>query len=305
MTRIPQVAIVVALLSHGGLATQQPVFSSSTTRVRLDVSVTSSDGVVRGLAIDDFVVTSNGRPVSDPDLLELSDLPLDLVVVAQSRGALTADQDQVFQQALSGIMSSTRDGDRIALITTSPPPQVLFPLGPRGRSLGSPINTSLEGALWDAIALAVQQFDGAERRQVIAVLSTGIERRSLLSPRVVLQAARRSRAQVVYLGFDVVPTATIRLSTRSGTSRITEETSVERTNRFPPVAFKEIAEETGGQVVNLVSGPPETVAGDVVNRLRFGYVLSFAPASEAGWHQVDIAVRRPRTDVLARKGYVR
>jgi hypothetical protein len=284
---------------------QQPVFSSSTTRVRLAVSVFSASGAVRGLEAADFHVRDGGREIEAIDVLELSDLPLDVLIVQQESASLTPDQERVFAVAFSTLLSRMRRDDRVGTITTGLPPRVTLPLGPPTRQVDPSPGAATESALWDAIALASSQFDAVERRQVIVVLSAGIDRRSLLTPAVVLDAARRGRMQIVYLGFDVVPRATMRLSTNRMTGRVDEEATFGQANRFPPDELKKLTDTTGGQIVNLAVSDPASTVRDVVDRLRFGYLLSFSPQPEPGWHPVQVTVRKRGVTVAARDGYVR
>ena len=41
-------------------------------------------------------------------------------------------------------------------------------------------------------------------------------------------------------------------------------------------------------------------------RLRQRYLVAFTPTSSAaGWHELDVRVKRPNVTVLARRGYIR
>jgi hypothetical protein len=260
---------------------------------------------VRGLTTRDFRVRDSGHDVGAVDALELSDLPLDLLLVHQNRASLTPDQQRVFATSLSALMSAMRPDDRIAAITTGLPPRVVLPFGSPGRSINLSDGGATESALWDSIALALTQFDSAERRQVIVILSAGADRRSLLTPTIVLREASRGRAQIVFCGFDMVPAATHRLTRDPKTGTTRTETTVSWANRFPPADLQRLADATAGQVVNLGGTDPAARVREVVDRLRVGYLLSFAPRTQPGWHPVQVDVRRRGVRVAARAGYFR
>jgi uncharacterized protein with von Willebrand factor type A (vWA) domain len=72
--------------------------------------------------------------------------------------------------------------------------------------------------------------------------------------------------------------------------------------------FSDLAALTGGTTLVLNAGfenLPESFL-QILERVRQRYLLAFTPTSNAaGWHGLDVRVKKPNARVVARRGYLR
>jgi hypothetical protein len=72
--------------------------------------------------------------------------------------------------------------------------------------------------------------------------------------------------------------------------------------------FSDLASLTGGTTLVLNAGfenLPESFL-QILERVRQRYLLAFTPTSNAaGWHELDVRVKKPNARVVARRGYLR
>lgn len=138
-------------------------------------------------------------------------------------------------------------------------------------------------ALVDAVYAALRLPETPERRRVIVVFSDGVDNISWLAAPEVLEAARRSSA-IVYA--------------------VSVRAQDDPKERF----LGDVARATGGR---LFDAPDERHLRerflDVLGDVRARYVLRYTPRGQgrAGWHAVEVRLRRGKGDVLARPGYWR
>ena len=191
--------------------------------------------------------------------------------------------------------------DRLGAIVAGAPPQRLKTLSDVGRSLepgmlaGTP-----EPAVLDASGAGLMEFDGSERRKVLLVLSEGIDRFSVLRPDALAEAASRLGIQLVFLG----SAPTLRVGTNYQylpDGRL--ETAAVLGNRFPSPGIRALATATGGHVIDLLDKNPDEVVRVLLNRLRFGYLLSYQGDKVPGWHPVTVNVKKRGVQVATRAGY--
>lgn len=124
-----RVATVIAIVVQAGLAaaTQQPRFASSTSLVRLEVSVLDDRGAVRELKPAEFVVEDSGvRQVVQVE--EAADTPLDLVLVAQPMDSVAytaVEQTSRVAAGLSAFLDQIQSRDRLGAFSAGAPPRRL------------------------------------------------------------------------------------------------------------------------------------------------------------------------------------
>ena len=137
-------------------------------------------------------------------------------------------------------------------------------------------------ALCDAVYAALRLREPGPRRVAVVVFSDGIDTMSWLAPSEVVDAASRSEA-IVY-----------GVATRGR----------ERKEPF----LSDVAHATGGLLFEAASERDLRARFlDVLSDIRSRYVLSFTPrgADTAGWHALEVRLKRVKGDVLARPGYWR
>jgi VWFA-related protein len=72
-----------------------------------------------------------------------------------------------------------------------------------------------------------------------------------------------------------------------------------------PAMLREIADATGGEVLDGTSRNLETTFTDILDEFRQRYLLTFSPdrTSSPGWHTLEVRVKRRGVAVKARSGY--
>jgi len=261
--------------------TTQAVFRSTTDAVLLDVLPTERGQVVTGLRQQDLEIRDNGTPQA---ITHFSNdvAALGVYLLLDTSGSLTKPDLAHLQQGAATLASALRAGDELTLITFSEAvrlhgvrtastlPAAFEKLEPAG-------NTSLHDALTTGLRLADR---GSGLRPVVIAFSDGHDTASWLTARDVNEAARMSWAAF----YGVTPAAA------------------------PAPLLQDLAQLTGGDVLKL-TGDLTTLPKafqQILERLRQRYLVGFTPTSAAaGWHELDVKVKRANVKVLARRGYLR
>jgi VWFA-related protein len=122
--------------------------------------------------------------------------------------------------------------------------------------------------------------ESSDNRGLFVIFSDGLDVSSWLTADQVLDSARRSEG-VVYA------------------------VSVGRDGPRPDF-LRLLAEATGGSLLEAEStGNLKALFVGILDEFRLRYLLSYSPsATTAGWHDIEVRVRRPDVTVRARPGYV-
>ena len=311
------VAVFVAL--GIGYVEQQPQFKTSVSAVRLEVSVTNERGAVRGLTPDDFVVQDRGVRQS-VRVEEASDAPLDLVLVAQpmSSVAYTAgrwivdrsfdlDTDQIARVSagLSAFLNQVQQRDRLGVMLAAAPPTRL-----RSLEFGRPaIDVSVfagenYAAPFDAIAAAMREFTGSDRRRALVAFTNAADFRSIIRFGALAEMARRLGPQFVLVGTPIKVDEAVNASAMTSSGRqIGDTVSGVVSGSILPATLQLLARRTGGITLNLGSGEPSRLIEAMFTWLRTQYVVSYEPPAGKGWHPVSVTVNRRGAKVTVRDGY--
>jgi len=302
-------ATAIAFASSAGVggAPSQERFKTSVDLARFDLAVERDDRAVTGLVVDDFEVTEGGRSIAGVAVTELRDVPFDMVLVLQPFASHAGDQIPLFDRAARGVFDGIRPSDRFGVVMAGKPPVRVRALQPGAvRFDPDALAGTRHVVLLDAIASAFGEFEAAERRQILLTLADGVDRLSALDGEMLAPFAARARPQVVFLGASPTldagfKTYVVEHDGRAGLERQYSERVFK--NTFPGDALRQVAETTGGRIVDLRSGDPERLVADLLARLRSGYVLTFPASPVKGWHGVSIKVKKRGARVTTRAGY--
>jgi VWFA-related protein len=272
--------IVLAAAGATGLGAQV-AFRSKVDTALIDVLVTDRNVPVTGLTAQDFAIRDNGvtqditHVITDASALSI------VLLLDTSNSLSTSDLGHLQQSALT-LARSLGMADELRLVTFSE--NVRFhglidaaALGPVFRGLQPKGDTVLR----DSVVAGFQLTSRSDtRRPVLIVFSDGADTASWLQNEDVEMAAKRSWASL----FAVTP--------RVGADPL----------------IRTLSDLTGGEVLildrDLASLP--ALFAQILDRLKRRYVLSFTPSSSAaGWHALEVRVRRSNVRVSARKGYLR
>jgi Ca-activated chloride channel family protein len=262
-------------------AGQTARFSARTQGVLADVLVTRDGRPVPGLTAADFELRDNGV-VQRVDLVEWSDLPINVVVALDVSASTAGDRLTHLRAASHTLLDGLKPGDRTALITFSEAVMPRIALTTDVRSVGAVIDgiaPAGESAIFDGLYAALMAAQAETGRSLVVLSTDGTDTASWLQPGEVIESARRSNA-VVY----VVATGAAR--------------------RWAPL--KELANTTGGETIELeASRNLADQFASILRLFRSRYVLTYTPMDVAtgGFHRLDVRVKRPGMRVKARPGY--
>jgi VWFA-related protein len=184
--------------------------------------------------------------------------------------------------ASSALLDELREGDQAALTTFS---HAVTPLLAPTTDLAAvrgklqTITTAGRTAVMDAVHVALTQTIAQPGRSLVVVCTDGSDVSSWLRPDDVVESARRSSA-VVY--------------------------GVATSNGRHVAPLEEVAEATGGDVLVESSEDLRDAFRRIVQDFRSRYILAYTPegVDTAGFHRLDVRVRRRGLNVKARPGYI-
>jgi VWFA-related protein len=262
-------------------AADQAVFRAKVDTVTLDVLATERGVAIPNLRAEDFIVSDNGVQQTLTHVTgEVSALALHLLL--DISGSLSTRDLTNLQQGAAEVVRLARPDDRVRLVTFTDVVRLhddldAASIGPIFQDLKPDGDTALHDALAAAFHLAGQP--GA-RRPVAIVFSDGADTASWLTASAIDETAKASWTSV------------FAISPRAG----------------PEKLLSDLADLTGGDLIVLsrgLAGLPDTLRG-ILERLRQRYLLAFTPTSNAaGWHELEVRLKKPNAKILARRGYLR
>lgn len=260
---------------------QQLTFSAATRLVRVDVLVTEQGRPVGGLTAADFEIFDNGVKQS-VSVVAIDSEPLDVVLALDMSRSISADALETLRRSARSAVGALQPADHVGVVALGRVTDLRSPLT-RDRqqvftALDAPPSFG-ETALIDAVQGALVMSAAGSGRPLIIVFTDGEDTASFLTADSVLTTAG-GQAAVVY-----------------GVT----------TNTAPVGSFlRDIATQTGGRLLPLRSiRDVERSLIDVFSEFRRRYVVGYQPTGVdgAGWHKLEVRVRRRGAEVTARPGY--
>jgi len=336
MTR-PSSALIGFVLSSGILTSitiagqeQLPVFRSAANAVSIDATVQDrSRRPIAGLTAADFEILDNGVR---QEIAELSyaRLPIDVTVALDVSYSVNGLMLERLRRGITQLMADFGAGDRLKLLLFNSRISRSVDFTTETAKVEAAIRGAVAGggtALLDAVSVAVTQAADSDRRQLLMVFTDGIDSTSTTPPSVLTSVVLRSRAALTF----VLPaTAALGTSTfvppvptvqSTGTNSIlngynTLAAANARQQAFnaaavaPPRAldpvFRNLAGLTGGNVVATTAASDLTALfRQILSEFRSAYVLRYhvKDPAVAGYHVIDVKVKRDGAIVNARRGY--
>ena len=279
-------ALLASALLAAGALQRPPVFSAEVGLVRVEVLVTRKGSPVRGLGTTDFEVRDNGRVQELQPVLEEEEAPVDAALVLDMSGSVQGAKLFALKDAARAFLGGLREGEQAALVAFRHEVVLLEPFTTDRARVARALDRARPGgstALCDAVYAALRLREPGPRRTAIVIFSDGIDNISWLAASEVVEAAARSDAMVYGV------------------------TARDRDDRKDPF-LRDVVGATGGQLFEA-EGEADLRARflDVLGDIRSRYVLSYTPdgADAAGWHALDVKLKRVKGDVLGRPGYWR
>ena len=276
--------LLTALLAVVALQ-EPPVFRVEVGVVRVEVSVTRKGAPLRGLKASDFELRDNGRP-QEPHLVLEEEAPIDAALVLDLSGSVRGSKLVALKDAAGAFLAGLREGELAALVAFREEVLLLRPFtADRARLRQALDEAEPHGgtALRDAVYAALRLRGPGPRRTAVVVFSDGIDNTSVLGASDVVEAASHSEGIVYGVGVR------------------------QRGEKRQPF-LRDVVRVTGGRFFE--AGSERDLRArflDVLADIRSRYVLSYAPggADTAGWHALEVRLKRVKGEVLARPGYWR
>ena len=256
-------------------------FKSRVEVVRIDVLATSGGKPVIGLTAEDFEVRDNGV-LHHVRLADAGVSQLDVILALDMSASLTTERLGQLRAASEALLRLLRPDDRAALVTFDEAVTVRRALSSDFTAIRAALGEGKRGgrtSLIDAMSAGLGLAERGDRRTLLLTFSDGVDTSSWLDPEMVSDVAKKS-STVVY---------GVSTSAPSGT----------------PAMLREIADATGGQVLDGTSRKLETAFTEILDEFRQRYLLTFSPdrTSSRGWHKLEVRVKRRGVSVKARSGY--
>jgi VWFA-related protein len=278
----PIVVAVVLGLTLAAPRAEQTRFTSKVESVRIEVLATEHGRPVAGLTANDFEVKDNGI-VQTVRLVDADTAPINLMIALDASASLSADRLERIRGASQALVRNLRPDESAGVIAFS---HVVTQLQPMtlDRALIDKAFASIyawgDTALIDATTAALGVTEDAAGRGLLVLFSDGVDTASWQSADAVVRSARRLETTVYAV-------------------------SVAAPGQSPEF-LREVASATGGKVFEVESNERlEAAFVGILNEFRQRYLLSYTPSgpNKAGWHPIDVRVKKRGVTVRARPGY--
>ena len=262
----------------------------------MDVLVTDGRSPIAGLTAADFELTDNGAPQAIEQIY-VEQLPLNVVMVLDSSGSVQGERLRSLKAGAMTVIDRLRPRDRAALVSFSHRLDLRAALTGDAATLRRSVETlEADGstALRDAAFAALALRTAEATRTLVLLFSDGLDTSSILSEAQVLAIARRSDAIVYTIGIREAPVAN-RPGFRLRSDRPVDHRFLERVSR-----------ETAGRLLYAEQNRDiERTFGRALDEFNTRYVLGYAPrgVAGAGWHRLEVRLKKRSGTVLARRGY--
>jgi VWFA-related protein len=283
-------------------ATGSAQFTSGVQVVSLTVTVSNrSGGYVSDLSPSDFVILEDGKP-QVLSFFTASSSPVDLGLLLDSSSSMREDF-HFAQEAASNLTRRLKPGDRAAVSGSVPNAFKTQPLTEDLRRVESAIRMMRVGgstAIYEAAYMLLWQFQRENRgedsrRQVIVLLSDGLDNASRIDSDELLDSIRRSAVAVyiIVLGDEM-------------------KDAVPRRAGVDPAqawfAMQALARESGGRIFTPRTASELPGVYDVIaHELGQQYLLGYAPLRQerdGKFRRVSVRVQHPDVaQARTRAGY--
>jgi Ca-activated chloride channel family protein len=280
------------------VSAQSATFKSGVDMVPLTVTVTDTIGKhVTGLRGNDFTVFEDGveQPLS---FFASEDVPVDVALVLDTSASMGADLLLV-QSAAGGLVRKLRASDRGAVVEVKESAGILQPFTSDRSRIEEAIrglSTSGSTALYDGIYVMLKEFERERRatlqvrRQVLVLLSDGLDNTSRLAFEDVMDLARRVGVNiyVIALRGDVALRPRAELNSSTLQAKYT---------------MGAVARESGGRTFFPKSARElpaiyTAIAQELASQYELGYMPA-RPGGDGAFRRVMVRVP-PHTNALAR-----
>ena len=321
--------------SPGAQPGQLQVFRSTANAVAVDVTVQGRDRrPITGLTAADFEVLDNNVAQEVTDI-SYAKLPADITVALDVSYSVNGLMLERLRRGIVDLMKDFGPDDRLRLMLFNSKISRMVDFTENTSDVEAAMKGAIAGggtALLDSLSVAVVGNQPAERRQLVVVFSDGLDSTSTTSPSMLSGVVLRSRPAIVFvlpanaavppnmtnpatekvLPYSIAnpnnilsPTNT--LGSDAARSAATMAALAAKTAARPlDPLFKSVASATGGALVGTTSTSDLTaVFRAILAEFRAAYVVRYNVRGSdlAGYHTLEVKVRRDGAVVNARRGY--
>jgi VWFA-related protein len=287
--------VTAAGLSLGAQEQIQATFRSSLELVSIAVVVRDNGGrLLKGLRAQDFEVVDGGivRPVTHFEAGTEADARLALLVDSSGSMVVGAKPERT-RLAADFLIARMRTADAATVFSFDSEIRRLTPYTGNSEALRSAVSSVVPfgtTCLFDAIvgtARTVQE--DSPRARAVVLLTDGIDTASLHSAEDAATAAARLDLPIYVLG----------VGSLSG-----QVADPIRDSGAAPFSVSDLARRTGGLSAEASSPAQLSIATQtILDELHHQYLIAFAGGTEAGWHSLQVRVKRGRVNARSRDGY--
>jgi VWFA-related protein len=266
-------------------APRQPTFRAAVSGVAVDAVVRDrTRRPITNLTAADFEVLDNGVP-QDVASVSYGKVPIDVTVALDVSFSVTGALLNQLRRGVADLMGDLRSEDRLKLVlfNTRVSRAVDFT-----RDVPA-VERAIQGAragggtsLHDAISVALVSASPTDRRQLLVVFTDGRDTSSTTTPDLLLRVASQTRPTLSFV-MPVGPAG----------------------STFSAV-FSALTRETGGSIVPMTTGANlSSLFRRTLDEFRSAYVLYYNArgVDRAGYHTIEVRVKRAGAVVQARRGY--
>ncbi|MFQ5739152.1 MAG: VWA domain-containing protein [Acidobacteriota bacterium] len=296
--------------------TRQPSFKVAADFIKVPVSVFDSSGrPISDLKRQNFALLDEGEPRPIENFI-LDEAPLRVMLLLDASGSLREELQEIRQSAVQFGRAFSKE-DRICAFSFSDELKKLQGWTNRWGTLKRSLRKLKRGyrtALYDALHEAIsKEFRGIPGRQVIILLTDGLDNESTSSYESVVQELIRSNITLYIVSRTRLVNEKVKSSARvEFLNRVMkqvlddEDDFVDVYFREKETAMKHLAETTGGTAFfpRALSELGSSYS-QVGRELKTQYVLTFRPpvASEKRFRHIQVACDRPIGRIHYRKQY--
>jgi VWFA-related protein len=273
----------LALAASQASKSDLPTFAMALDVVRVDVSVTRDDVPVKGLTASSFEVLDDGVR-QKVELVGQENLALHTVLLLDTSQSVAGPMLARLKAAAHQFVDTLRPDDALSLITFSECTDLAVTASRDRRAAHEALElagTRLTTSLNDAALAALVVADPAQGRPLVLFFSDGEDVGSWTPAEKVLRLAKESEV--------VVHTVT-------------------PTDQAVPAFIQELTDATGGRIWRATEGSGlGSVFVNALEEFRNRYRLQYEPegVKQAGWHKLEVRLKRTGGKVRARPGYSR
>jgi VWFA-related protein len=288
----------------------QPTFRSKTSAVMVDVTVSDRTGrPITGLGSPDFEILDNGVPQRVHEV-SYGKLPIDVTVALDVSHSVSGNLIDRLRQAVVQLMGDLAKGDRLRLTLFNTRVTRTMDYTSDVKAVERAIRAATAGggtALFDAISVTLVSSTAGDRRQLAVFFTDGSDSSSTTSPELLTDVAQRTRATLAFVVPSSAASPTVTLPTvTKGMITMTPLPGQLGARLLNQPLLSSLARETGGTVLPVGSNTSLSSAfRSILSAFRSTYVLYYTPTGvdRAGYHRLEVKVKRDGARVQARRGY--